>query len=93
MSDHDSAHCTLCRDDHWLMTADCVAYALDLKAVTVRLGEAGTGCLRKGRIKQGRNVRYPRAQVEAHMHELKEKGSCRGACLDARKERPLQAVG
>ncbi|MEW6212515.1 MAG: hypothetical protein AB1631_29585 [Acidobacteriota bacterium] len=78
------------------MTAACVADDLGLSDVTVRLGEAGTRCLYKGRVKQGRKIFYARVQVQAHKRQLCEKGRCNESCLSVLKagaEKELRAVG
>jgi hypothetical protein len=67
-------------EPHWLMTATDIARELRLAPVTVRLGEAGTDCLKRGSIKLGSNRFWPRVRVEHHKRMLLERGTCNGSC-------------
>ena len=72
------------------MTCDEVALYLAMEVMTVRAGAAGTRCLYQVRIKDGRNVRYPRAAVEMHRRNRMAKGKCGTCHAEFRKSNVVQ---
>lgn len=68
-----------------MLTAVEVARILEMKEVTVRNGAGGTDCLHRGRVQNGRSVRYPRALAEIHLRNRNAKGKCGSCDVEYRK--------
>lgn len=61
------------------LTVAEVAQITGIEEMTIRAGAAGTNCLYQARVKDGRNVRYPREAVEIHQQNRALNGTC-GTC-------------
>lgn len=68
------------------MSSKEVAEFLGISERSVHQGFAGTACLFRARIHNGRNVRYARLRVELHRRNQIERGKC-GDCDKASLER------
>lgn len=68
------------------MSSREVAEFLGISERSVHQGFAGTACLFRARIRNGRSVRFTRLRVEQHRRNLIERGQC-GDCDRASLER------